>query len=574
MGGAVDIIEDVVGGVVDVIGDVVDGVLDVATKVVDAVAENPLLIVVAIAAPELLGTLAAEAGVVGEVLTVAETAEAVETGTAILEATGTTTAVASVETATAATVIEGGATVAEATQAVTLVNEGATVAEAVTTATSGAVQTSTLTELASTATETMTNAWQTLSTGAQNVSQIIGETLIPGVDPTLSKVVGQIAVNTATNGGHLDQALLSTGLSFGTGLLGSEVADVTGSKLAGSVASNVTNQLVRTGDVNLTNLAGGTLGNLVGSEVADETGSKLAGSVASSLTNSTIRGVDPVTGLINVGVNSAVNNGIDSVLGFSKSSGLDDAVTGEDQSGVTKTGSVASGLNAIAEADANNATPVTGGLTQLAENPSAKIEDITTSTGNATPSARVDDIASGTSVAEPDVASSNITQPVGGLNQIVPTTADEENQPVAPAPLTQSVEDIGKVVPKTDETKENVQPSTDKTSTGLPSAQTTVGSAVAGKLTSLLKPQLVSSATKAITGSSTAQKKATATQISASKPSKPPAQVDVSKLMPVTKPVTTKAPNSAPLKVDISTLSPIKNVTGLTSILNNAKKLG
>jgi len=557
MGGVVSAIGDAIGGVVDAVGDIAGEILDVATKVVDAVAENPLLIVVAVAAPELLGTLAAEAGVVGEVLTVAETTTAVETGTAILEATGTTTAVASVETATAATVIEGGATVTEATQAVTLVNQGATVADAVATATSGAVQTSTLTELASTATETMTNAWQTLSTGAQNVSQIIGETLMPGVDPTISKVVGQIAVNTATNGGHLDEALLSTGLSFGTGLLGSEVADVTGSKLAGSVASNVTNQLVRTGDVNLTNLAGGTLGNLVGSGVADETGSKFAGSVASSLTNSTVRGVDPVTGLINVGVNSAVNNGIDSVLGFSKSSGLDDAVTGEDQSGVTKTGSVASGLNAIAEADANNATPATGGLTQLAEKPSAKIEDITTSTGNATPSASVNDIA--------------VQAPVttGGLNQLATADTAADNIVTAQEPPIDAVKAV-----KPDDV---VKPAED----ALSGAAAVGATALTNQLTSGAKKVATGALTSALTGAKPAaqpsQQQMTAAQISASKPNKPPAQVDVSKLTAIAKPTTTAVKPqfvAAPLKADVSKLTPIKSVTGLTSILNQAKQPG
>ena len=133
---------------------------------------------------------------------------------------------------------------------------------------------------------------------------------------------------------------------FRSGVLGSDIAEATGSEFAGRVAANTTKQLVTTGDVSLTGLAGGEIGRLVGSEVADETGSDLAGKAASSITNSVVQGKDPAVGLLGVGVGAAVNEGFDAINEFTKAGKIDDAITGEDQEGITKTGSAEGGLNA------------------------------------------------------------------------------------------------------------------------------------------------------------------------------------------------------------------------------------
>lgn len=333
MAAVVEAFVDAISDVVEAVGDVLEDVVELAEDVVTFVAENPLLLVAAIAAPYALGAFAAEAGVVGA-LEIATAAEAIEVGTAVLEATELATAVASAEVAAATTVIEAGATIAEATAAATAVAEGATVAEAVTVATGGAVEVSAIAEVATTAASEVasTSAWETLSQAAQNITTTIGETLAPGADASIQKIIGQVALNTATNGGDLEKGLESTFLSLGTGFLGSEVASATGSDLAGRVAANATNQLVRTGDVNLTGLASGEIGRLVGSEVADETGSNLLGKAATSVTSSTLQGKDATTGLLNLGISEGINTlfnaGNDLITGAPKAETVSD-ITGD-----------------------------------------------------------------------------------------------------------------------------------------------------------------------------------------------------------------------------------------------------
>jgi hypothetical protein len=577
MSAVVEAVSNVVSSVVDAVGDVAEAVVDVAEKVVETVAENPILIVAAVAAPYALSALAAEGAVVTG-LEVAATAEAVETGVAVLEATEATVAVASAETVAASTVIEAGATVAEATTAASLVGEGATVAEAVSSATAGAVQTSAITEVASTASTEMMSAWETLSNGAQNITKLIGETLAPGTDPILQKLAGQVAVNTATNGGDFGKALVNTGLSLGTGMLGSEIADATGSDFAGRIAANTTRQLVSTGDVNLTGLAGGELGRLVGSEVADETDSALAGKLAGSVTNSMVQGRDPTTGLINTGVGALVNEGVDKAFNYVKSAGIDDSITGEDQPGITKTGSPEGGLAAVLENDAKNEQA--GGLGQML--------DATQDVEQAAPTSRsltgvpevdrtIDDVQSGTETAEqiaPKTA--EVTAPVGGLGQVAETVTPE---PVAPPAPDVSAE-VAQVTP-TDEQKSVNIPT--KVEEEKPTATQTAGAgavsgALATKLASAIKPQLTSAITKSLIPTKaptrpqpTAQQMA-AMRIAATKPTRPPIQMDVSKLMPVNK---TVAPTTvAPKKVNVSTLTPVTGASNLTSILKNIKKSG
>ena len=618
MGAVVSFIEDVVSGVVDAVGDVVEEVVNVAEKVIETVAENPILIVAAIAAPYALGALAAEAGVVGA-LEVATAAEAVETGAAVLEATGTATAVASAETAAAATVIEGGATVAEATTAASLAADGATVAEAVSSATAGAVETSALTEVASTATETMTNAWETISQAAQNITSTIGETLAPGADPMLQKLAGQVAVNTATNGGDFEKALLNTGLSFGTGFLGSEIADVTGSDLAGRVAANSAKQLVTTGDIDLTKLAGSELGKFVGNEVADETGSDLAGKAASSVTNSTVQGKDATAGLLGLGVGEIVNGATNTIDDFIKSSGVDSSVTGEDQSGVTKTGSVEGGLTAVANNDAKNDENIdttTGGLNQVIDTSDATTNPSTptTLTGEKEIDRAVDDIISGTSTAPTgeDTTVSTVDTPVvnevpvstevpvnpetppaptGGLNQIAADTSINAPETSVTAPTTATTNEENKDVlstigeEKPVPTEEPDIKGVAKDAAAVAGAATAAGagtSALIKNLTSVVTNKAKTGLTKSLTKSLTSTKapvrnqltsaQMAAMKVAATKPSRPPIQMDVSKLIPVAK--KTSTPLAPPAKIDVSKLTPVKNIASLTSILNKAKKPG
>jgi hypothetical protein len=566
MSAVVEAVSNVVSSVVETVGDVVETVVDVAEQVVETVAENPILIVAAVAAPYALSALAAETATVGA-LEIASTAEAVSTGAAVLEATESAVAVASAETAAATTVVQAGATVAEATTAASLVSEGATVAEAVSSATAGAVETSAMTEVASTASNTMASAWETLSNGAQNITKLIGENLIPDADPMFQKLAGQVAVNTATNGGDFGKALENTALSLGTGALGGEIAQATGSDLAGRVAANATKQLVTTGDVNLTSMAGNELGRLVGSEVADQTDSALAGKLAGSVANSVVQGRDPTLGLINTGVGALVNEGVDAAFKYAKSSGIDDSITGEDQPDVTKTGSEEDGLNAVAGNDAKNA----GGLNQLITG----AED-TQEPSIAPKSASVDDtINVADSTVQPAAPAADATTPVGGLSQVT----EAPQAPEQPAP-TDVAASVAQVNPTEEQKAANIPTKVEEEK---PSAAQTVGAgavsgALAGKLTSVLKPQLTNAITKSLIPTKPAARQQLSPQqmaamrVAATKPTRPPIQMDVSKLMPVSR--TSSAPMAAPRKVNVSTLTPVSGSSSLTSILKNIKKSG
>jgi hypothetical protein len=495
----------------------------------------------------------------------------------------------------------------------------------VSSATAGAVETSALTEVASTATETMANAWETLSQAAQNITSTIGETLAPGTDPMLQKLAGQVAVNTATNGGDFEKALLNTGLSFGTGFLGSEVADITGSDLAGRVAANSAKQLVTTGDIDLTKLAGSEVGKFVGSEVADETGSDLAGRAASSVTNSTIQGKDATTGLLNLGIGEIVNGATNTAGDFIKSAGVDSSITGEDQDGVTKTGSVEGGLTAVANNDAKNNENIdttTGGLNQVLDTVDNKTDTTTTPTtltGDKEVDRSIDDIVSGTSTAGTTTGgdttistvdtTANNEVPVtttGGLNQVATTGADnivtgadttvtgeDTNATNATGATTPSTENkdvlstIGEEKPVA--TEEPDIKGVAKDAAAVAGAATAAGAgtnALINKLTSVVtnkaKTGLTQSLNKSLTKSLTSTKAPARTQptaaqmaamkVAATKTSKPPIQMDVSKLIPVAKKTT--APVAPPAKIDVSKLTPVKNIASLTSILNKAKKPG
>jgi hypothetical protein len=61
-------------------------------------------------------------------------------------------------------------------------------------------------------------------------------------------------------------------------------------------------------------------------------------------------------------------------------------------------------------------------------------------------------------------------------------------------------------------------------------------------------------------------------KIAAAKPTRPPIQMDVSKLMPVKR--TAPTPTVAPKQVNVSTLTPLSSSSSLTSILKNIKKAG
>jgi hypothetical protein len=100
------------------------------------------------------------------------------------------------------------------------------------------------------------------------------------------------------------------------------------------------------------------------------------------------------------------------------------------------------------------------------------------------------------------------------------------------------------------------------------------GLGLSNKQTSFIKPLISSALTKSLIGSKQPtkappnQQQLTAAKISASKPSKPPAKMNVAQLTPITK---TAAPKvvAAPVKVNKIASTPIKSASGLSSILAN-----
>lgn len=209
----------------------------------------------------------------------------------------------------------------------------------------------------------------------------------------------------------MQKGLESTFLSLGTGFLGSEVASATGSDLAGRVAANATNQLVRTGDVNLTGLASGEIGKLVGSEVADETGSNLLGKAATSVTSSTLQGKDATTGLLNLGISEGINTlfnaGNDLITGAPKAETVSD-ITGDtsvDDFGPFQDPSRNMVTNIVSGTDDNNLSDVTD-VTKLIDVGTVLDEDKTPVGGLAavtqTPTITTSDDAGSTAVVIPD----------------------------------------------------------------------------------------------------------------------------------------------------------------------------
>jgi hypothetical protein len=101
-------------------------------------------------------------------------------------------------------------------------------------------------------------------------------------------------------------------------------------------------------------------------------------------------------------------------------------------------------------------------------------------------------------------------------------------------------------------------------------------------LTSVVTNKAKTGLTKSLTKSLTSTKapvrnqltsaQMAAMKVAATKPSRPPIQKDVSKLIPVAKKAATPVLPSA--KMDVSKLTPVKNIASLTSILNKAKKPG
>lgn len=251
---------------------------------------------------------------------------ATQQGSAVLQSTGNNLAINNAATQASESIINvspiddiAGA-VTKAKDAVDLTKAGIPVDSSVAVATNGSVTVNPLTELATSTASNVKDAWNFLSTNAQNISKTIGETVLPGADPLVQKYAGQFVVNTGTNvatGQDLQDALTSAGINIGTGIggdyLGKQAASITGSPWAGKAASTAADIAVKGGDIS--DIASGVGSSLVGSGIKDITGSSLAANVGSTLANSAFTGTDPTSSLVNTGVNAVLpNNGVTNLL--------------------------------------------------------------------------------------------------------------------------------------------------------------------------------------------------------------------------------------------------------------------
>ena len=634
MSAVIEAIGDAIEGVVDAVGDVVEGVVDLAEDVIETVADNPLLIVAAIAAPFALSALAAEAAVVGvaeaaavgtaaeaataaSIFEVAGAAEAVASGTAVLEATGAATAVASAETVAASTLIEAGAGIEAATAGATAVAEGATVAEAVTAASSGTVTTSGFVEAATSAFDAASSAVQTLSQSATNIVNMVGETLLPGADPLLQKFAGNVALNTATNGGNFPEALTNGLISVGTGFVGSEVAAETGSKVLGQTAASTLGTIARGGDLNATNIGANLAGNFVGSEITDETGSNLAGRVASSVTKDLIKGNDVTNNLLNLGINelgnavtgqigSFVNSASDAITaggGTSRSDSeidtlVDEINSANDDKGADDT--TVGGLTAVSDASLAGTASTSG---------ANKVDDTTldtsTLTGGTTSTTAADtsnlfgsgadgsftltggsDVKAGTGDVDQEEdtttgglgAVSTVTggtgkdTVTGGLTQAQQDLIDAGTSTTLPATVTSAADTA--TVGGLNQVAGDQDTTTNAATTGATTGAAATGAAGTNILGNIIKKTVANTASTGAKNviNTAAGRKTVPTQpvakqltgnaLNAIRANVVPQKVDISKLIP--KQVVKAAP---PKKVDVSKLTPVGNISGLSALV-------
>jgi hypothetical protein len=462
--------------------------------------------------------------------------------------------------------IEAGAGVEAASAGASLVAEGASVAEAVTTASSGTVGTSSIVEAAS-------GTWESMSQAAQNFTQSIGETLAPGADSSIQKIVGQAAQNTATNGGDFKKGIENAFLNFGTNILGGQVADITGSDMAGRAASNATRQLAKTGDIDLGGLASSEVGRFVGSEVADETGSGFAGKAAANVTNSALQGKDAKTGLLKLGINEGVNSGFDAasdLFGAPEAETVSDIRGDEGIDDVTTPAS----LDEIESPSRNLDSFEDESEIKLDESDDAQepdFEDIAGTSGESEET--LDDLSDMTDLVDggedPNAGKETAEEPpkdiLAEIEQItspddnkIPQGAVSSNQMVAPK---EEVPTGGlNIIQKTQEPQ--VDPVTGEV-TSPTSGVPLTGSGIA---TSLLKGKVSGALNQAV--APPPAKKVVKKPVGGLNAVKAPAQkVDVSTLIPIAKAPVKKKVVPKTTTTQVATASPVSNISGLSSLL-------
>jgi hypothetical protein len=210
-------------------------------------------------------------------------------------------------------------TFAQAKEAASLVQSpGMSFSNALSTATNGSV-------VPNGSTSMFSSAWDTAKGIAKSVNDItnqaddllnsIGKTIAPKADPAVQKFISNTAVDTAANGGNLEEALKSNAIGFGAGFAGKEVTSLTGdlvgdrtARILGGAAANATGTALSGGDV-MQSLIGSGVG-AVGTGVTDLTGNRLLGGAASTAAGAAASGRDVGQNLLNYGINAGINTGM------------------------------------------------------------------------------------------------------------------------------------------------------------------------------------------------------------------------------------------------------------------------
>jgi len=238
-------LEDAIEGIGDSLEDAVEWVGDRLEDVVESIEKNPMILVAAVGAYFAIqgimtsmasaGTLSpsaivGQAGVDAIMLEMPTASIATATGESVLAATGSAVAEGTAANIAAASSLEAGATLAEATSISNAVSSGSGLIDSVTQYASSIVDKMNPFTVAADATTSTSvasqNVFSQIGSFTNKVYTTIGETLLPDASAGIQKFVGQGTFNTAINGGDIESGIKSTAFTFGLENVGN-IADTT-----------------------------------------------------------------------------------------------------------------------------------------------------------------------------------------------------------------------------------------------------------------------------------------------------------------------------------------------------------
>jgi len=127
-----------------------------------------------------------------------------------------------------------------------------------------------------------------------NVASALTDIGVPSsIVPTLTNGLIKTAIGTVVNGGDVGSALTGSAISGASGLVGTDVANATGSPVLGGLSKGITSGVLAGGDVGniLTGMGTSAISGLAGSTTKDLTNSGIVGGLASAGTGATIKNI-------------------------------------------------------------------------------------------------------------------------------------------------------------------------------------------------------------------------------------------------------------------------------------------